>query len=130
MPRSWVEKFIHERVNEPDGEAFCLTIYDGVLIHLEAIDSQLTAAAENWKLARMTTVDRNVLRIGAYEILHSPEIPAAVAIDESIELVRRYGTEDSPSFVNGVLDRILQVKKAEAVHPLPSADSPASQSVA
>lgn len=123
MSRSWVEKFVHERINEQGSEVFCLTLYDGVTSQLTTIDAQLTSAADNWKLARMTTVDRNVLRLGAFEILHSRETPAAVAIDESIELVRRYGTEDSPAFVNGVLDRILQVKKAEA-NSQPASASP------
>ncbi|HEV3443425.1 MAG TPA: transcription antitermination factor NusB, partial [Gemmataceae bacterium] len=77
-----------------------------VIAHLAEIDERLTAAAENWRLPRMATVDRNVLRIGAYELLFVPETPPAVALDEAIELARRYGSADSPSFVNGVLDKL------------------------
>jgi N utilization substance protein B len=77
-----------------------------VVAHLDEIDRRLTAAAENWRLPRMAAVDRNVLRLGAHELLYLPETPAAVAFDEAIELARRYGSADSPAFVNGVLDRL------------------------
>ena len=74
----------------------------------EEIDRRLAAAAENWRLSRMATVDRNVLRLGAYELLHAPATPPAVALNEAIELARRYGSAESPAFVNGVLDRLRQ----------------------
>ena len=86
--------------------AFCLALYDGVVSKLDEIDARLAAAVENWRLPRMPTVDRNVLRLGAYELLHTPETPAQVAFDEAIELARRYGSADSSAFVNGVLDRV------------------------
>jgi N utilization substance protein B len=70
------------------------------------IDAKISAAAENWRIARMPTVDRNILRLGAFELLHMQDTPAAVAFDEAIELARRYGTTDSSAFVNGVLDRL------------------------
>ena len=106
VPRAGIEQFARDRLREPELVAFCLALYDGALANLEAIDRQLAAAAENWRLPRMATVDRNVLRLGAYELLHTPETPAAVAFDEAIELARRYGSADSPAFVNGVLDRL------------------------
>src|SRR5581483_2667677 len=87
-------------------EAFCVALYDGVEAHREAIDRRLGAAAENWRLARMPAVDRNVLRIGAYELLYATDTPSSVALDEAIELARRFGSKDSPAFVNGVLDRL------------------------
>ena len=101
-----IATFARNRLRDPELTAFCLGLYDGVVAHLEQIDDRLTAAAENWRLPRMATVDRNVLRLGAYELLHTPETPAAVAFDEAIELARRYGSADSPAFVNGVLDRL------------------------
>jgi len=104
--RPSVTRFIHERLSNSQLESFCLGLYDGVMAHLDEIDRRLGAAAENWRLPRMATVDRNVLRLGAYEVLHTPETPAAVAFDEAIELARRYGSADSPAFVNGVLDRL------------------------
>lgn len=106
VARDGIEEFARNRLRDPDLAVFCLGLYDGVVTHLADIDARLTAAAENWRLPRMATVDRNVLRLGAYELLHTPETPAAVAFDEAIELARRYGSADSPAFVNGVLDRL------------------------
>jgi N utilization substance protein B len=85
-----------------------------VLANQADIDRRLTEAAENWRLTRMAVVDRNVLRLGAYELLHMPETPPNVALDEAIELGRRYGSADSPAFVNGVLDRLRQPPPAPA----------------
>ena len=106
VDRAAIEQFARDRLRQPELVTFCLALYDGVVAHLENIDAKLTAAAENWRLARMTTVDRNVLRMGALEVLHAPETPDPVALDETIELARRYGSADSPAFVNGVLDRL------------------------
>src|SRR5262249_23752814 len=71
-----------------------------VLAHLEDIDQRLTASADNWRLPRMATVDRNVLRLGAYELLFTQETPPAVAFDEAIELAPRYGSADPARFVH------------------------------
>jgi len=105
--RPALEQFARDRLHDPALVDFCLTLFDGVLSHLEEIDRRLAGAAENWRLPRMATVDRNVLRLGAFELLFtSGETPSAVAFDEAIELARRYGSADSPAFVNGVLDRL------------------------
>jgi N utilization substance protein B len=119
--RETAADFVRSRLRAPALEPFCLGLYDGVLAHLEEIDSRLGAAAENWRLPRMAAVDRNVLRLGAYELLFAPDTPAGVAIDEAIELARRYGSKDSPGFVNGVLDRLRQTKEegAAATGPPP-----------
>jgi N utilization substance protein B len=114
VPRPAVEQLAQERLHNADLEAFCLALYDGVLAHLADIDGRLAEAAENWRLPRMAAVDRNVLRLGAYEILRTPETPAEVAINEAIELARRYGSADSPAFVNGVLDRLRRGASAPA----------------
>jgi transcription antitermination protein NusB len=106
VDRAALERFVHDRLHEATVEPFCLGLYDGVVGHLGDIDQRLAAAAENWRLPRMATVDRNVLRLGAYELLFAPETPPAVAFDEAIELARRYGAADSPAFVNGVLDQL------------------------
>ncbi len=106
ISRTALEQFVRDRLAEPTIRAFCLALYDGVDAHLKDIDTKLAAAAENWRISRMTTVDRNVLRMGAFELLHMNDTPAAVAFDEAIELARRYGTADSSAFVNGVLDRL------------------------
>lgn len=108
VERSAIERFVRGRLHEAASEAFCLSLYDGVLDRLQTIDQRLTEAAENWRLPRMAAVDRNVLRLGAYELAYSSDTPASVALDEAIELGRRFGSADSPAFVNGVLDRFLK----------------------
>jgi N utilization substance protein B len=108
VDRATIERFVRARLHEPSLEAFCLSLYDGVLAHQAEIDQRLSEAAENWRLPRMAAVDRNVLRLGAYELLYVPDTPPNVILDEAIELARRYGTADSPAFVNGVLDKLRQ----------------------
>jgi N utilization substance protein B len=106
LARDGIEQFVRDRIRDPELRVFCLSLYDGVTTNLIDIDTKLTAAAENWRLVRMSTVDRNVLRIGAFELLYTPDTPSAVALDEAIELARRFGTADSSAFVNGILDKI------------------------
>jgi N utilization substance protein B len=119
MPRAAVEEFARDRLlNKDDLVGFCLALYDGVVAHGADIDEKLAAAAENWRLPRMAAVDRNVLRLGAFELLFAAETPPKVVVDEAIELVRRYSAKDSPAFINGVLDRLL---KSRAPADLPSA---------
>jgi len=101
-----IERFIQDRLADPGLQTFCRTLFDGVVGHAAEIDERLTQAAENWRLPRMAGVDRNVLRLGAFELLFSSETPAGVALNEAIELARRFGSADSPGFVNGVLDQI------------------------
>jgi N utilization substance protein B len=108
VDRAAVERFVRDRLRDPALEPFALGLYDGVAAHLGEIDQKLGEAAENWRLPRMATVDRNVLRLGAYEVLFTPDTPPSAAIDEAIELARRYGAAESPAFVNGVLDRLRQ----------------------
>jgi len=114
VDRSVIERFVNTRLRDATLVPFGFSLYDGVIAHLAEIDERLAAAAENWRLPRMATVDRNVLRIGAYELLFVPETPPAVALDEAIELARRYGSADSPSFVNGVLDKLRLATAAPA----------------
>ena len=104
----FIAEFARERLRDPTLEPFSLGLYDGVVAHAADIDRRLAAAAENWRVARMAVVDRNVLRLGGYELLYTPETPANVALDEAIELARRYGSAGSSAFVNGVLDRLRQ----------------------
>jgi N utilization substance protein B len=108
VERPSIERFVHDRLREASLEVFCLSLFDGVVNHQAEIDKRLADAAENWRVARMATVDRNVLRLGAFELLHSTDTPPAVVIDEAINLARRYGAADSPAFVNGVLDKLRQ----------------------
>ena len=91
---------------EPDLPEYAVTLVEGVTAHRERIDEVLATYSLGWTLDRMPAVDRNLLRIGAYEVLWG-DVPPAVAIDEAVELTRELSTDDSPAFVNGVLGRIL-----------------------
>jgi len=106
VDRAALEQFVRDRLRDDSLMPFCLGLYDGVVANQTDIDRRLSESAENWRLVRMAAVDRNVLRLGAYELLHTPDTPPNVALDEAIELARRYGSADSPAFVNGVLDRL------------------------
>jgi N utilization substance protein B len=106
--RPHIERFVKERLSDPGLEGLALSLFDGARSHRKALDDALGRAATNWKVHRMAATDRNVLRLGAYEILHEPGTPPAVAIDEAVELAKRFGTGASAGFVNGVLDRLLR----------------------
>jgi len=80
----------------------------------ELIDKIITAHTTNWQLKRMAVIDRNVLRIAAYELLFCGDIPPKVAINEAIDIVKKYGDKDSGKFVNGVLDKISKTERPEA----------------
>jgi len=83
-------------------------IVRGVLGEREAIDALVQKASRNWRLERMARVDRNLLRLGAWELSRSHDVPAKVAINEAIEIAKRFGTAESAAFVNGILDRCLE----------------------
>jgi transcription antitermination protein NusB len=115
VPRTAVKQFARDRLlDDAEMVAYCLALLDGVTANKDAIDAAITAAAENWRLSRMMPVDRNVLRLGAYELLLDPNgQPLEVVINEAIELSRRFGSADSPKFVNGVLDKVAKARTAE-----------------
>lgn len=83
-------------------------IVDGVIDNRDEIDEQITTFAKDWTLARMPAVDRALLRIGVWEIVFNDAVPAAVAIDEAVELAKEFSTDDSGAFVHGVLGRIAR----------------------
>ena len=114
VPRGAVQRFARDRLGNDELEAFCLALFDGVRNHQKEIDARLSQVAANWRLPRMAAVDRNVLRLGAYEMLFMPgQTPPAVTLNEAIELARRYGSKDSPAFVNGVLDKLHRIENSE-----------------
>ena len=78
----------------------------GVAAHQEELDALIARYSEHWRLERMALVDRNLLRLATFELLYRDDIPAKVVINEAVELAKRYGTEESGAFVNGLLDRI------------------------
>lgn len=106
---SIVEAEAKRAAGEPDRMAswlYAREIVDGVADHRDEIDELIAGYAQGWTLERMPNVDRALLRLTAWEILHNPEVPTAVAIDEAVELAKEYSTDDSARFVNGVLGKI------------------------
>jgi N utilization substance protein B len=95
---------------DPDEEvrAFAEEIVKGTFKHLRDINAKVLACAKNWSLDRMAVIDRNVLRLATYEILYRMDIPPSVTINEAIELAKKYGTDESGAFVNGILDSIAR----------------------
>jgi N utilization substance protein B len=93
---------------DPEGREYADQIVRGVYGGLSKVDETIRKASVNWRVERMARVDRNVLRLGAWELLFGKDVPRAVILDEAVELAKRFGSEDSGSFVNGVLDRIAE----------------------
>ncbi len=109
VPPEEVRRFIQRRLlDDRKLSDFTEGLIAGVKEHQVQIDAMISQVAENWRLDRMAAIDRNILRLGAYEMLFCPEVPAKVAINEALELAKRYSTAQSSRFVNGILDRMLQ----------------------
>ena len=109
--------FRHHRV-AVSSQPFVARLVEGTTQHLAEIDPLLRRHATNWTLERMAIVDRNILRLGAYELLYETQTPPKVVINEAVDLAKRFGTPDSGKFVNGVLDAIHKSKQ----QPIPSAE--------
>jgi N utilization substance protein B len=110
-----IQRFIERRLLEDRKLCeFTESLTAGVKQHQAELDAMISKVAENWRLDRMAAIDRNILRLGAYEMLHCPEVPAKVAINEALELAKRYSTAQSSRFVNGILDRVLQWQTQES----------------
>lgn len=124
VPPAMARAFMAQRLSNPKLELFADTLYHGTRTHRAAIDAKLAAVAENWAVERMAVVDRNILRLAVFELLHLPDTPPKVIIDEAIELAKRYGANESHAFVNGILDRIANLRGAEA--PLAGAEATGS----
>ena len=92
-----------------DLRKFSQELVSGTLRHLEEIDRIIQEAAENWEMGRMAVVDRNILRCAAYEIIYRNDIPAAVTINEALEIAKKYSSLESASFINGLLDKIAHL---------------------
>jgi N utilization substance protein B len=101
-----VAAYWRETPGDPEGRSFADAAVRGVAGDLDKIDETIRKASTNWRLERMARVDRNVLRLGAWELLHERDVPRAVILDEAVELAKKFGSEDSGAFVNGVLDRV------------------------
>jgi N utilization substance protein B len=93
---------------DPEGRVYAEEVVRGVGADLPKLDELITAASVNWRMERMARVDRNVLRLGTWELAHREDVPRAVVLDEAVELAKAYGSDDSSAFVNGVLNRIAE----------------------
>jgi N utilization substance protein B len=94
-------------------QSFTEDILNNIFDHKKEIDARLEKYSDNWTLSRMTVIDRNLLRMAASELMYSKTVPPKVAIDEAVEIAKKFGSEDSPNFINGILDRILKELKPD-----------------
>jgi len=111
MPRYW-----EEHPDDADVKSFAAQLARGTLEHREEIDTLIRRHADNWRLERMAVIDRNIIRMTSFELLHIDDIPPKVSINEAVDLAKKFGDEESGRFVNGVLDKINKTecqKKSE-----------------
>ena len=107
-PEAIIGTFEHLQKSKPNTREFATKIFKGTIEHLEHIDEMIAAQADNWRLSRMAVVDRNIIRMSVYEFLHENDTPKLVIIDEAIEIAKKFGTQKSSQFINGILDGILK----------------------
>ena len=107
-PETVVQTFEELQKARPPIRDFAIRIFQGTVDHLETIDGMIVAQAENWRISRMAVVDRNIIRMSIYEFLHESDTPKLVIIDEAIEIAKKFGTQKSSQFINGILDGILK----------------------
>jgi N utilization substance protein B len=94
--------------SKPNTREFAERIFRGTVDHIGEIDEMIQAQAENWRLSRMAVVDRNIIRMSVYEFMHEDDTPKLVIIDEAVEIAKKFGTQKSSQFINGILDGILK----------------------
>ena len=102
----WTEFWEGNKEKDMDVREFTLEIIKGTREHLDAIDEVIKSAAENWSLERMAFIDRNILRAAIYELLYRTDIPPSVVMNEALEIAKKYSTEESAPFINGILDKV------------------------
>jgi N utilization substance protein B len=108
----WQEKKASREIKE-----YCQWLVEGIVSHRERIDRLIQSVSENWRLDRMALVDRNVLRVAVFELLYEENLAPAIVIDEAIEVSKKYSSEESATFVNGILDAVR--KKIEKMERRP-----------
>jgi N utilization substance protein B len=103
-----------KQMTKGSDDAFVIArrLFDGVVERVEELDRRIVEQAENWRLERMPVVDRNILRLAVFELISDPEVPEIVVIDEAIELAKKFGSERSGAFVNGLLDALVKRGRA------------------
>ncbi|HEX5481895.1 MAG TPA: transcription antitermination factor NusB [Terriglobia bacterium] len=111
-PAEVIATFLKPRELDAETERFACTLFEGTVKETATLDQMVKAQAQHWRLERMAAVDRNILRLALYELLHVPENPPAVVLNEAVELARRFSTADSVEFVNGVLEGVRKGRLA------------------
>jgi transcription antitermination protein NusB len=111
-PEHVISTFLRARKADPEVLSFARELFEGTLAQTDSLDRLIGEHAANWRVERMAAVDRNLMRLALYELLHHPETPPAVVIDEALEIARRFSGDDSVEFVNGVLDGIRKTLSA------------------
>jgi N utilization substance protein B len=106
-PGVWLEEFWKQYGASEDVKAFAEQLVNGVLEHKNDLDVLIGKYATNWKVSRMQIVDRNILRLGTYELFWLDEVPAKVTVNEAIELAKDFGDDEAAKFINGILDKVL-----------------------
>ena len=106
-PLDEVDDFLREEERDVETRRFAQRLIVGTLEFRDAIDEVIQNVAQNWSISRMAVIDRNVLRLATYELMHCQDIPPKVAINEAIEIGKRYSTQNSGAFINGILDKIM-----------------------
>ncbi len=101
-----VDDFLRDEETDRETREFAKRILDGVQETKVELDRVIQGVAQNWEISRMAVIDRNVLRLAAWELIHCKDVPPKVAINEAIELGKRYSTQNSGAFINGILDKI------------------------
>lgn len=99
------------RTEERDTRSFMEMLSRGVVENVQGIDGIITRYSTHWRLARMPNIDRNILRMAIYEIAYLRNIPPAVTINEAVEIAKKYGSEESSGFINGILDRVSNARE-------------------
>ncbi len=107
-PEMIVSTFEDLQKSKPNTREFATRIFKGTVDNLQKIDEMIVQQADNWRLSRMAVVDRNIIRMSIYEFLHEQDTPKLVIIDEAIEIAKKFGTQKSSQFINGILDGILK----------------------
>jgi N utilization substance protein B len=107
-PDTIISTFEDLQKSKPNTREFATRIFKGTVENLQKIDEMIAQQADNWRLSRMAVVDRNIIRMSIYEFLHEEDTPKLVIIDEAIEIAKKFGTQKSSQFINGILDGILK----------------------
>lgn len=107
-PLEAIEDYFFQNASSQEHQEFTTFLVNGVFAHTQDLDAIISRYAKNWEIGRMAVVDKNILRLGIFELFHGQDIPPKVSINEAIELAKKFGDLDSPKFVNGILDSVFR----------------------